>query len=106
MPKTRKYRQFPADQKLAALRRYLVDKVPVSTLCEELKISPSLFHYWQQQLFANGAAAFVASSATPSREKALQARIDALEARLRHKDHVIAQVTEEYVGLKKELGES
>jgi uncharacterized coiled-coil protein SlyX len=35
----------------------------------------------------------------------LQRRIEALEAKLARKDTVIAEISEEYVTLKKELGE-
>jgi transposase len=34
-----------------ALKRHLVEKVPVSTICEELQIAPNLFYTWQQRLF-------------------------------------------------------
>jgi transposase-like protein len=37
-----KRRKFTTDQKVAILRRHLVDKVPVSDLCEEYKIQPSV----------------------------------------------------------------
>jgi uncharacterized coiled-coil protein SlyX len=40
-----------------------------------------------------------------SREAELQRRIEALEAKLARKDTVIAEISEEYVTLKKELGE-
>lgn len=36
-----------------AVRRHLVDKVPVSDLCDELGIQPSLFYVWQRQLMDN-----------------------------------------------------
>jgi len=35
-----------------------VDKVPVSELCEELGLRPTVFYRWQKELFENGAAAF------------------------------------------------
>jgi hypothetical protein len=35
-----------------------VDKIPVSELCEELGLRPTLFYRWQKDLFENGAAAF------------------------------------------------
>jgi hypothetical protein len=40
-----------------------------------------------------------------SREKELEARIAQLEAKLAKKDAAIADISEEYVKLKKELGE-
>jgi hypothetical protein len=35
-----------------------VDKLPVSELCEELGLRPTVFYRWQKELFENGAAAF------------------------------------------------
>ena len=40
----------------------------------------------------------------PSRENELEAKISRLEARVARKDQIIAEVTEEYVTLKKNLG--
>lgn len=45
-----------------------MDKVPVSDLCDELKLQPSLLYQWQRQLFSRGGAAFETST-KPSREK-------------------------------------
>ena len=47
-------RHFTPEEKVAILRRHLVDKVPVSELCEELR--PTVFYRWQKELFENGAA--------------------------------------------------
>ena len=56
MRKERKH--FTPEEKVAILRRHLVDKVPVSELCEELGLRPTVFYRWQKELFENGAAAF------------------------------------------------
>ena len=49
----------------------------------------------------------VPASAGPSkREKELATKVSHLEARLARKDGVIAEISEEFVQLKKELGES
>src|SRR3954451_12292134 len=60
MSATRRY--FSPEQKVAALRRHLLEKVPVSDLCDELQIAPSLFYLWQREFFENGQAAFVAKA--------------------------------------------
>jgi transposase len=51
-------KHFTPEEKVAILRRHLVDKVPVSELCEELGLRPTVFYRWQKELFENGAAAF------------------------------------------------
>jgi transposase-like protein len=96
-------RSFTADQKAAFLRRHHIDKVPVSQLCEENDLQPSLFYYWQRQLFENAANALQSPGAgAPS--KALEAKVEALEKQVAKKDEVIAWVAEEHVKLKKTLG--
>lgn len=54
---TRKRRSFSADDKVRILRRHLVEKIPVSDLCDEQDISPTLFYKWHKEFFENGAAA-------------------------------------------------
>lgn len=98
-------RQFTTEQKAAILRRHFVDKVPVSQLCEENELQPSVFYYWQKQLFENLTSALQPAPTTSSREKELERENEALKAKLVKKDHVIAEISEEYVALKKELGE-
>ncbi len=99
-------RLHPADQKSAALKKHHVDKVPVSTICEEMKLQPSVFYHWQRQLFEN--ADRILGTSKPAgnpREKELEAKISALEARLARKDSVIAEISEELVKSKKAVGE-
>ena len=42
----RKRCQYTAAQKTAILKRHLVDKMPVSELCEEYDIQPCVFYGW------------------------------------------------------------
>ena len=98
-------RNFTIDQKVAILRRHFVDKVAISDLCVEYDLQPSVFYYWQKQAFENLAGAFQPAVTTSSREKDLEREVDALRARLTKKDGVIASISEEYVSLKKTLGE-
>jgi transposase len=103
----RSRRHFTTEQKVDLLKRHLVDKVPVSDLCDKEELQPSVFYQWQRQLFENLAGAFTtpASEGPSKREKELVAQTKELEAKLAKKDHVIAEVTAELVATKKELGE-
>jgi transposase-like protein len=96
-------RRFRGEDKVAILRRHLLDKAPVSELCEEVGLQPAQFYLWQKQFFENGAAAFE-RDAKGKRDSGEQ-RIAALEAKLRRKDEVLGELMEEHVALKKELGE-
>jgi transposase len=106
MSTTRRY--FSPEQKVATLRRHLLEKVPVSDLCEELHIAPSLFYLWQRDFFENGQAAFTTKSDGRHAHKAeavKDQKIEALEAKIRRKDEVLAELLEEHVTLKKSCGE-
>jgi transposase-like protein len=46
------------EEKVAILRRHLIDKIQVSTLCDEHHVHPTVFYHWLKQFFENGAAAF------------------------------------------------
>jgi transposase len=49
-------RRFTPDQKAAIVRRHLVDKVPISDLCDEYKIQPSVIRTWQKAVLEDAAA--------------------------------------------------
>lgn len=95
-------RSFSAEQRAAILRRHHIDKVAVSKVCEEEDIQPSLFYYWQKQLFENATAALQPSDAPRVRE--LERENEALKAKIAKKDEVIAEISEEYVAIKKARG--
>ena len=101
----RSRRQFTAQQKVEIVKRHLIDGVPISELCEEFQIQPTQFYQWQRQLFDNGEKAFERKN-KPTRSKAAEKnRIAKLEAKLNKKNEVVAELLEEHVKLKKELGE-
>lgn len=97
-------RHLSPEQKLAILREHLVERKPVSDICEQHGIAPSLFYYWQKQLFENADRALEGPKSS-SREQELARKVEHLEAKVARKDQVIAEISEEYVQLKKELGE-
>jgi transposase len=100
----RKRKHYTPEEKVAILRRHLVEKVPVSDLCDELGLNPTVFYTWQKQFFENGAAAFQRKGKR-SRGTPEAAKIEKLEAKLTQKNEVLAELMQEHVQLKKELGE-
>jgi len=98
-----KRKQYSPQEKVSILRRHFVDKVPVSDLCDEYGLHPTVFYRWQKVFFEHGASAFQAQQ--NSVEKQLKKRIAALEAKLTQKNEVLAEVMEAHVLLKKSLGE-
>ena len=51
-------RHFAEPEKVAILKRHLIDKVSVSDLCDELHIYPNQFYDWLKKFFENGHLAF------------------------------------------------
>jgi len=103
---TRQRRHFSPEQKVALLREHLVEKVPVSNVCEKNGITVSQFYLWQKLFFENGHAAFTAhdkrrTAATAAKDH----QITALQAKLQRKHEVLSELMEEHVQLKKDLGE-
>lgn len=106
----RSRRKYTTEQKVAILREHLVDKVPVSEVCNKHEqLQPSVFYQWLRQVHENlaGALTTPAPANGPSkREKELAAENARLKAKLGSKDEVIAEISAEFVHLKKSLGES
>jgi transposase len=101
MKKQRKH--YTPEEKVATLRRHLLEKVPISTLCDELGFQPKVFYRWQKEFFENGAAAF--EPKRPNNHSAKQERIAYLEKKIQTKDEVLAELMAEHVILKKTVGE-
>ncbi len=98
----KKRHNYTAEEKVAILKRHLVEHVSISDLCDQYHLQPTVFYKWQQQFFENGTAAFTKDQ-EPKRKETQ--RIEQLEAKLRKKHEVLSELMEEHVKLKKELGE-
>ena len=95
-------RHWSADEKVKLLHRHLIENIPISKICEEANLAPSLFHRWQEQLFQNAVLAL--GGKRPERNQDQQ-RIEKLEKKIRQKDEVLAELMAEHISLKKEFGE-
>ena len=104
MRKPRKH--YSPEEKVAILRRHLLDGIPVSNLCDEYQLQANVFYHWQKVFFENGTAAFErAGKRRKSEQDATERKIAQLEQKLQRKNEVVAELMEEHVQLKKELGE-
>ena len=103
---TRSRRTFTSQEKAAVVKRYLVDRIPVSDLCDELRLQPTQIYQWQKQLFENAHAAFAKTGRVSKQDDAKDKKIEALEAKIQLKNEDVAELLHEHVQLKKELGES
>jgi transposase-like protein len=102
----RERKHYTAEEKVAILRRHLLDHVPVSDLCEELGLQPTVFYRWQKEFFENGAAAFQTTERPRRQAEEKQKRIEFLEKKVQTKDEVLAELMAEHIALKKALGNS
>jgi transposase len=96
-------KHYTAEEKVAILRRHLLEREPVSKLCDELDLQPTVFYRWQKEFFENGAAAFQTKGRAD--HEAEQHRIEYLEKKIQRKDEVLAELMAEHIALKKDLGE-
>ena len=96
-------KNFTAEQKVAILKRHLVDGAALSDLCDEHGMHPSMFYRWQKAFFEHGHLAFEGSRAKGSK---LERRIEKLGEKLTKKNEVLSELMEDHVALKKSLGDS
>jgi len=97
-------RHFTPQDKIAALKRHLLEAVPISTLCDQLGIAPTLFYRWQKELFENGHAVFDNGRKAKAAEDAKEQKIQLLEAKLQRKNEVMAELMEALTDEKKRNG--
>ncbi len=97
MKKKRKNRS--GAEKVTILKRHLVDRVPVSDLCDEYNLHPTVFYRWQGDFFEHGAVAFDCNKT--SKQKREEAKIEALEQKIHRKNEVLSELMEEHVKLIK-----
>ncbi len=101
-------KQYSPGQKVAIVRRHLLENVPVSDLCDEYGIHATQYYQWQKQLFEQGESAFARrpNKANLKRQQnAYEKKIGQLEEKLQGRNEVVAELLQEHVQLKKELGE-
>ena len=104
-----KRKSLPPEQKIAIVRRHLIEGVAVSDLAEEFGIHPTQYYQWQRQLFEEGASVFERkpNKANQRRKEAAQEKkIRKLEETLEKRNEVVAELLQEHVQLKKALGDS
>lgn len=100
MKRTR--RKFTPQDKAAIVRQHLIEKTPVSDLCDKHGLKPTLFYRWQKELLENMASLFERQSGSES--SALRRENEALRQKLAHKDEVIAEIMEDFLAVKKTRG--
>ena len=98
-------RHLSPQEKVAIVKRHLLEGTPVSDLCDEFGLNPTLFYQWQRQLFENAHLAFENDRKIKAVEDGKDKKIEQLEAKLQRKNEVLSELMEEHTQLKKNLGE-
>ena len=110
---TQKRKRLSGPEKIAIVKRYLVERVPISDLCDEHGLQPSQIYRWQAAIFEHGADAFDLKKGrrTKAAESAKDARIAKLEevvaqkdTKIAQKNEVISELMEENILAKKPVG--
>jgi transposase-like protein len=99
----KKRKNYSPEEKVNILKKHLVDQVPVSDICDQYNLHPTVFYRWQKQFFENGALAF--QNQKDSKSSKLERKVNALEEKLGKKNEVLSELMEEHIALKKSLGE-
>ena len=103
MKKQRKH--YTPEEKVAILRRHLLEQVPISELCDKQGLQPTVFYRWQKEFFENAHAVFDNGRKSKALKDAKDEKIQKLEAKLQKKNEVMAELMEAHTELKKSLGE-
>jgi transposase len=98
-------RHYTPQEKVDALKQHLLEKAPISDLCQRLGIAPTLFYRWQKEFFENAHTVFDNGRKSKALEDAKDEKIQKLEAKLVRKNEVMAELMEAHTELKKSLGE-
>jgi transposase-like protein len=91
-------KEFAPEEKIAILKRVLLDHEKVSGLCTQYRITSADIDNWSKTLFENGARAFQNGAAGQPEE--LTDKIRLLEDRINKKNEIIAELLEEKMMLR------
>ena len=99
-------RHHSPEDKVRILRLHLLEGRPIWEICDSEGIHPTQFYQWQKALFEKGSAVFEGGRSPCRVFGQNERKLEVLESKLRRKDEIIAEIMEDLVRTKKELGES
>jgi transposase len=99
----KKRKKHTAEEKTAILRDHLINKVPVSDLCDKHGLHPTQFYRWQKSMFENMSSLFEPKRG--SEASTLRRQNEALKVKLTQKDEVISEIMEDFIAVKKRYGD-
>jgi transposase-like protein len=103
---TKSRKVYQPDEKVTIIRQHLLEGVPISDLCDKFGMQPTQYYAWQRQFFENGGLVFSQHKGKQRAQKnRYEKKISQLEEKIQKKNEVVAELLQEHVQLKKELGE-
>ena len=87
---------FSAEEKVAILREHFEKQISVADICEKYRVHPNRFYKWKKELFESAVELF-----SRKRGRKKKSQTSELEAKLRDRNEVIAELLEENLKLKK-----
>jgi transposase-like protein len=102
---TQKRRSFSAADKAAAVRKHLIDKIPVSQIADQMQVQPTMIHNWVNMAMAQVERAFQTPRAGKIVKSDSDRQLAKLKEKLASKNEVIAELMEENIRSKKDNGE-
>jgi len=96
--------KYTPESKANAVIRHLQDAVPVSQICQELGVKPTLYYRWQKDFLSSAVSFF--QHGTDKAQRQHDSRIFELQGKLSQTDDVISELMEAYARVKKKNGEN
>lgn len=98
MPKIK----YQTNLKVQALTRLIQDNEPISSICEDLKISPVVLEQWRREVI--GGLSLVFDSSLKKAERQKEKKISELMQEVARKQEVIGELMEAFTLSKKKPG--
>jgi len=96
-----KRRRYSPEQKVKIVREHFEKNISVPDICEKYSIHPNQFYRWKKALFEGAVEIFQRTQS----KSITKDKVSKLEARIKNRNEVIAELLEENIKLKKEAGE-
>ena len=85
----KKRKNYTPEEKFQILKSHLVNKRPVSEICDQYDLQPTVFYRWQKQFFEKGASVFQSNQERTERQ--LKQKIEKLEEKIVKKNEVLGE---------------
>ena len=96
-------KSYTAEQKVLILRELLEDKVPISQLVEKYKVHVNDIYNWKKKLFESASLIFENGKSNKAKPDQVQAKVSALEEKLKKRDEAISYLVQDNITLKKSI---